>query len=62
MILSPSASDKFWIQEFTNWLNETKEQDVSDLMWKNMLSDWKRQATDDKKDQRSLERLFTEGR
>jgi hypothetical protein len=27
-----------------------------------MLSDWKRQATDDKKDQRSLERLFTEGR
>ena len=62
MILNPNASDKFWIQEFTNWLNETREQDITDLNWKNMVVDWKRQAPDDKKDQRSLEKLFRDGR
>ena len=51
--------DKRWIEEFTAWLNDTKEQDVTDSRWKNMISDWKGQATDDKKDQRSLEKLFT---
>jgi hypothetical protein len=59
MILNPNASDKFWIQEFTNWLNETKEQDVADLEWKSMLKDWKDQDRNNEKN-RTLEKLFTE--
>ena len=51
--------DKRWIEEFTAWLNDTKEQDVTDPRWKDMLIDWKKQAEDDKKDQRSLYKLFT---
>jgi hypothetical protein len=61
MILNPNASDKFWIQEFTNWLNETKEQDVADLEWKNMLKDWKDQDRNNEKN-RTLEKLFRDGR
>jgi hypothetical protein len=58
MILSPIASDKFWIQEFTNWLNETKEQDVPDWEWKKMLKDWKDQDRNNENN-RTLEKLFT---
>jgi hypothetical protein len=57
MTLNPNTSSNngFWIQEFTNWLNNTKVEEVSDESWKQMIVDWKK--LDESK--RSLKNLFT---
>ena len=57
MTLNPNTSSNngFWIQEFTNWLNNTKVEEVSDESWKQMIVDWK--ELDESK--RSLKNLFT---
>lgn len=54
MVLNPMASDKFWIQEFTSWLNETKPSDVSDPDWNWMLKEWQGQP----ENKRNLRKLF----
>lgn len=55
-----SAGNWFWIQEFTKWLNTVDKNALSwELKWQNMVTDWRALAPDDKKDQRTLEKLFT---
>jgi hypothetical protein len=56
MTLNPNTSSNngFWIQEFTNWLNNTKVEEVSDESWKQMIVDWKNLDESN----RSLKNLF----
>ena len=61
MVLNPNISgDKFWIQEFTKWLNERAEKsDYSSApsVWQDMINDWKKQDPNDKT-KRDLQKLF----
>lgn len=54
MVLNPMASDKFWIQDFTSWLNETNIKDVNDWPWKWMLEEWKNETDERKRDLKTL--------
>ncbi len=53
MSLGPNSQNKFWIQQFTGWLN-TVEENRLELRWKQMVKDWRGLATD----KRSLKDLF----
>ena len=58
MTLNPqtASNDGFWIEQFKNWLNNVKENDLSkESVRRSMAKTWKKW---DEKD-RSLDRLFT---
>lgn len=55
MVLNPNASDQFWRQEFTKWLNKTESTDVSQPDWREMLVRWHEK----KEEERDLSKLFS---
>ena len=60
MILNPNASDKFWIQQFKDWLNERVDKNdygADPKEWRNMIDDWKNINPTDKS-KRDLKILF----
>ena len=61
MTLNPDIGDKFWIQEFTKWLDERADKNdytAAPSDWKNMIWDWKKYD----KDKRDLQKLFSNTR
>jgi hypothetical protein len=56
MTLASNARDEgLWKTEFTNWLNGVRSVDISDLEWKNIVTEWQREPDASKRD---LGKLF----
>lgn len=56
MTLASNARDGgLWKTEFTNWLNGVRSVDISDLEWKNIVTEWQREPDASKRD---LGKLF----
>jgi len=57
MTLDSNARDGgLWKAEFKKWLNGVKPVDISDLDWKNIVTEWQREPDASKRD---LEKLFS---
>jgi hypothetical protein len=53
MTLDPSSSNKFWLNQFKEWLNTVEKGDVSEDVWKDMIQS-RRDQDPENKDKRDL--------
>ncbi len=54
MVLDPNASDKFWQNKFSDWMDDVNIGEINDRDWYNMVSRWK----DNKNNGRTLAKMF----
>ena len=57
MTLDPSSSNKFWLNQFKDWLDNVNKGDVSENVWKDMIQS-RRDQDPENKDKRDLWKLF----
>lgn len=57
MTLDPSSSNKFWLDQFKDWLDNVNKGDVSEDVWKDMIQS-RRDQDPENKDKRDLWTLF----
>lgn len=57
MTLDPSSSNKFWLNQFKDWLDNVDKGDVSENVWKDMIQS-RRDQDPENKDKRDLWKLF----